>query len=75
MIACINFMNLTTARSLKRAKEVSMRKVLGAYRLQLFRQFLGEAVLLSFLALIMALVMLEFVLPWFTSPNRSVRFC
>jgi putative ABC transport system permease protein len=67
MIACINFMNLSTARSSKRAKEVGLRKVNGATRVQLIRQFLGEAVLLSFLALVFALALVELVLPAFNN--------
>ncbi|MGH7600666.1 MAG: ABC transporter permease, partial [bacterium] len=62
-IACINFMNLATARSTKRAKEVSMRKVVGAERSQLIRQFLGESILLSFLSLLLALMLFELLLP------------
>ncbi len=51
-IACINFMNLSTARSAERAKEVGIRKSIGAQRFQLGVQFLGETVLLSLIALI-----------------------
>ncbi len=65
LIACINFMNLATARSLRRAREVGVRKVMGAYRLQLIRQFLGEAVLLSFGAVWLALPLVELLLPIF----------
>jgi putative ABC transport system permease protein len=65
IIACINFMNLSTARSSKRAKEVGLRKVNGSTRIQLIRQFLGESVLLSFLALAFALALVELVLPAF----------
>jgi putative ABC transport system permease protein len=65
LIAAINFMNLSTARALRRAKEVSMRKVLGARRGQLVRQFLGEAVLTALIALAFALLMVEMVLPFF----------
>ena len=54
LIASINYMNLATARSANRAKEVGMRKVLGAFRQQLVTQFLGEAVLLTFIALVLA---------------------
>jgi putative ABC transport system permease protein len=65
LIATINFMNLTTARALRRAKEVSLRKVLGATRRQLIRQFLGEAVLTAFIALLAAVLLVEIALPWF----------
>ena len=53
-IACINFMNLATARSSERAKEVGIRKTIGAQRFQLGIQFLGETVLLSLIALLLA---------------------
>ncbi len=65
LIACINFMNLATARSAKRAKEVGVRRVLGSERLQLARQFLGESVLLALLAMIFALAFVQILLPWF----------
>ena len=65
LIACINFMNLATARSASRAKEVGMRKVLGAYRRHLVAQFLGEALLFSFLAVLITIGLLEFGLPFF----------
>jgi putative ABC transport system permease protein len=64
-IACINFMNLTTARSVKRAKEIGIRKVVGAVRPALIRQFIGEAVLLSLFSVILALGMVILVLPAF----------
>ncbi len=67
IIACINFMNLSTARSAKRAKEVGMRKVLGSYRSQLIKQFLGESMLLSFIALVFAIVLVILLLPVFNS--------
>ncbi len=63
LIACINFMNLATARALQRAREVSMRKVLGARRGQLIKQFLGEATVTSILALVVAVAMVELALP------------
>ncbi|MCF8369713.1 MAG: ABC transporter permease [Bacteroidales bacterium] len=65
LIACINFMNLATARSVKRAKEVGLRKVVGAYKKQLVFQFLGEALLLSFFALILSIILIEIFLPTF----------
>lgn len=65
VIASINFMNLSTARSLKRAREVSMRKVLGANRSQLIGQFLGEAVVTTVIALTLAVIMVMMVLPLF----------
>ena len=63
MIACINFINLSTARSLRRAKEVGIRKVLGSARKQLIGQFLGESMLLSFFALLLSLVLISVLLP------------
>ncbi len=65
VIACINFMNLATARSAQRAKEVGIRKVVGAERRQLMQQFLGEAVLLNLFALFLAFGLVEFFLPVF----------
>lgn len=65
MIACINFMNLSTAQSAKRAKEVGMRKVLGAQRGKLVSQFLGESLLLSGLGLILAVMLVLILLPVF----------
>jgi putative ABC transport system permease protein len=62
-IACINFMNLTTARSARRAKEVGIRKVHGSYRSQLIWQFLAESVVISFFALIIALLLVELGFP------------
>lgn len=65
VIACINFMNLATARSVKRAKEVGLRKVVGAYRTSLIGQFMGESILITFLALIFAMIMVLMMLPSF----------
>ncbi|GAB3316543.1 ABC transporter permease [Larkinella ripae] len=65
LIACINFMNLATARSQKRAKEVGVRKVVGAARLALMGQFLSEAVLLTFFAIVIALGLVGLLLPAF----------
>jgi putative ABC transport system permease protein len=67
LIACINFMNLSTARSLKRAKEVGVRKVLGAERRSLVYQFLGESTLMSCVALLLALIITYLVLPFFNN--------
>ncbi len=67
LIAGINFMNLATARSTTRAKEVGMRKVLGAVRAQLIGQFLGEAILLSLAALLLAIALVELLLPAFNA--------
>ncbi len=63
VIACINFINLATAQATKRAREVGMRKVLGGQRKQLVAQFLGESMLFSFLALLVALGLVELLLP------------
>jgi len=65
LIACINFMNMTTAKSTKRAKEVGMRKVLGAAKTNLVRQFLGESIFMSLLGLVIALILIEVILPDF----------
>ena len=63
--ACFNYMNLTLARSLKRAKEIGIRKVAGAGRAQVFAQILGEAIITSLLALGIAIFLLEFLIPAF----------
>lgn len=67
LLACINFMNLATARSAERAREVGVRKTVGAYKAQLVGQFLGESVLLAFFALILAVAMLQLALPSFNA--------
>ena len=67
IIACINFMNLSTARSMKRAKEVGIRKSVGVYRYQLIMQFLVESVVLTFLSAIIALVLVDLFMPVFNS--------
>ncbi len=65
LIACINFMNITTARSARRAKEIGVRKVVGALRVSLVRQFIGEALMLTGIAMIVALLLLAMLLPVF----------
>jgi len=67
LIACINFINLSTARSAERAKEVGLRKTLGAERPQLVSQFLGESVAISLISLIVALVAIQLLLPSFNT--------
>ncbi|MDZ7716648.1 MAG: FtsX-like permease family protein [Balneolaceae bacterium] len=67
IIACINFMNLATARSAERGSEVGIRKVLGANREQLFAQFMGESILMSFAAMVLAVLLVYLVLPYFNS--------
>ncbi|MDX1940725.1 MAG: ABC transporter permease, partial [Saprospiraceae bacterium] len=65
LIACINFMNLSTARSGTRANEVGIRKVMGAEKSNLIRQFIGESMLISLLSLLIAVVLVEIMLPTF----------
>jgi putative ABC transport system permease protein len=67
LIAGINFMNLTTARSSNRAKEVGLRKVVGAERIQLIRQFFGESVLMAIFAYCLGLILVELLLPLFNT--------
>ena len=67
LIACINYMNLSTARSTLRAKEIGIRKVSGARREELIAQFLTESVLLAFMALVLAAALTLFTLPWVNS--------
>jgi ABC-type antimicrobial peptide transport system permease subunit len=64
IVACINFMNLATARSTKRAKEVGLRKVSGALRVQLIAQFLSESMIISFMALSIAILIVYLSLPY-----------
>ena len=66
LLACINYMNLAIARSIKRAQEVGLRKVVGAARKQIIGQFLTESVLIAFLALAIAMVLVEALLPFFS---------
>ena len=75
VIACVNFMNLSTARSTGRAKEVGIRKAVGAQRFQLAGQFVGESVLLSFAALVLAVTVVKIALPYVNQmSDRSLDF-
>jgi ABC-type antimicrobial peptide transport system permease subunit len=82
IIACINFMNLATARSVKRAKEIGLRKVVGSSRLQLIGQFFSEAVLFAFFAMLMSGLLVFLLLPSFNAftnkqisvPVRDISF-
>lgn len=82
IIACINFMNLTTARSIKRSREIGIRKVVGAVRNALVRQFMGEALLLTLFSLVVALLLGALMLPVFNEvtgkqiafPGRKISF-
>ena len=65
LIACINFMNLTTARSVRRSKEIGIRKVSGAFRSSLIRQFLGEAIFVTFLSVVLSIFLADIFLPLF----------
>lgn len=71
LIACINYINLTTARYIRRSREMGVRKVAGASRLQLVGQLLGESVLLSIAAGVVAPVVVEFLLPWFNELAKT----
>ncbi|MDQ6762597.1 MAG: ABC transporter permease, partial [Bacteroidota bacterium] len=70
LIACINFMNLTTARSVKRAKEVGVRKAIGAMRFVLVKQFIGESLLLAFFAIVIAIILMILLLPVFNQVTQ-----
>jgi putative ABC transport system permease protein len=72
ILAIVNFANMVTAKSTSRAKEVGIRKVIGAYKNQLIRQHLAEAILIAFIASIVALLLVYFSLPWLN--NNYQRF-
>jgi len=77
LIASINYINLATARSFERLKEVGVRKVVGATRRQLISQFLSESIVISFISVIVAVGLIEFILPFFNSisnKNLSLNF-
>lgn len=67
IIACINFMNLSTARSAKRSREVGVRKVLGAGRKSLVLQFMGEAMIMAFISVILGIIFIQLALPFFNA--------
>ncbi len=71
LIACINFINLTIARSVRRAREIGIRKVVGSNRKQLIFQFLGESFLLSFIAFLSAIILVQVVLPVFNDLSNK----
>jgi putative ABC transport system permease protein len=71
LLACINFMNLSTARSEKRAREVGVRKAIGSGRGQLIRQFFGESIFVVVLAFFVAIVIVFLLLPWFNQINSK----
>jgi len=80
LIACINFINLSTAAASKRAKEVGVRKVIGSGKFELIKQFLAESVLLTFFALLISLILIQLVLPVFNdlsgknlSPDFNIK--
>jgi putative ABC transport system permease protein len=75
IIACINFMNLSTARATQRAREVGLRKVVGANRRRLTTQFLGESLVVAFIAILLALAFVALLLPAFNAfANRDISF-
>jgi len=75
IIACINFMNLSTARSAERAREVGIRKSVGAHRRQLSIQFISESVILSLFALVLAVVLVKLFLPYINNlSQRNLQF-
>ena len=75
LIACINYMNLATARSVNRAKEVGVRKVMGSQRRQLIAQFIAESVVIALIAMVISLVLIYVLLPTFNSlANKSLPF-
>ncbi len=72
LIACINFMNLSTAKASKRANEVGLRKVMGAFRSSLIRQFMGEALVIVLISILLSVVMVEITLPVFNQLTGKI---
>jgi len=67
LLACINYMNLSTARSMSRAREIGIRKTLGSKRGQIIVQFLAESIFVTFLSFVMAILLVVLILPWFSN--------
>ena len=75
IIACINYMNLATARSINRAREVGVRKVMGSMRRQLIAQFLVESVVIALIAMVLSMILIYALLPFFNQlANKSLPF-
>ncbi|PSR55081.1 macrolide ABC transporter permease [Adhaeribacter arboris] len=75
LIACFNFINLATAKSLQRAKEVGVRKAIGASRSQLFAQFIGETLLLTFVSVAISIAVTYLALPWLNNfTTKQIQF-
>lgn len=75
LLACINFMNLSTARSQKRAKEVGIRKAVGSQRSQLIAQFFAESVMVAMFAFVLAILLVQLLLPWFNHiADKQISF-
>ncbi len=75
LIACINFMNLSTAKAARRATEIGIRKVMGAIRASLIKQILGEVMLIVVIAIVISFVLLQLALPFFNQlTNKSIFF-
>ncbi|MEP6750258.1 MAG: FtsX-like permease family protein [Bacteroidota bacterium] len=74
LLACINFMNLSTARSEKRAKEVGIRKAVGSLRSQLIAQFYSESLLVVIFAFLLSVILVALVLPWFNDVSNKKMF-
>lgn len=75
VLACINFMNLSTARAQKRAKEVGVRKAVGSLRSQLIAQFFSESIMVAIFSFVLALLLVQLLLPWFNQiADKQIYF-